>query len=547
MDASQKSSQLGFSARLAIALSLALLPIGLVASFQAWQDLDRVRELERVAISTEARKKLIPTQEGIDLAIGTTRALASLGSNMLGEPQTCQRAIFPVMANHPNMLFAGLVLNDGTPVCSIGSSVFEDGLKRETFEAPVSRRGATIQFIDGDSTGKAVSISTFIGSGSSPLGQLHSVWSRDIFEVSRSNGFISDVAIIDRHSDQVSVTSGDLPLLGLEFEELLEREAELINGGKAENKDVLYVATPIANRQLFAVSGVNLEDHPILDQTGNFLIFALPLLMWATSLIVAVAATNRLAVRPMHELSRMTRAIRSGQRDVKPLKLNDSPSEFQTLSDDFIEMSERIAQEQAELEQSVRQKSVLVKEVHHRVRNNLQLLVSILNMQERGQSSKEVKSALDQFRQRVLGLSAVYERIYEADDFTQCVSSAVIHDVVNGVLRAEGLSSRQISTDVVDIFFDQGKAVPLALFVSEAIAFFVNQADTPSIDISLHQVDERRACLSIVSVEARTSQMQSELSEKLLKAFALQLGGDLKISDSIKGTDISVTFELVPN
>ena len=80
------------------------------------------------------------------------------------------------------------------------------------------------------------------------------------------------------------------------------------------------------------------------------------------------------------------------------------PSELQALQDNFDRMADNIMQDEAAMENTVREKNVLIKEVHHRVKNNLQLISSIMNMQIRQAKQDETKSALSRLQDRVLSL-----------------------------------------------------------------------------------------------------------------------------------------------
>lgn len=542
MQNNPQTRNLRIGALLAIALTLALLPVGLLASFQALQNVKRLQELERVAVHAEARTHVIPVRERFNEIIGKTQTLGNLVSDALIAPDLCRRSIAAATRRDDHLLYAGILLSDGTRVCTSGPDefAFQTNPAIETTDLD---RGYIIEIATTQAQTQAVHIGRPITGDGGLNGWLLSVWSADIFKLSPDGDLVSDVAIIDRFGQHVALTDAQRFPSDLDFEALQNRHGEIIQAKAKDSTNMLYMAFPIAGRNLLALSGVALDDHAILNRSGLIWTFALPMLMWAASLVVAVTATNRLTIRPIHNLTKMTRAMRFGIRDVTPMKLKGAPSEFQTLSDSFVEMANRVAKDEALLEQSVVQKSALVKEVHHRVRNNLQLLVSILNMQEREAGSPDVKTALDQFRQRVLGLSAVYERIYEGDDFTQKVSSSVVDDVITVVSRSEKLSSRQVTSEIAPISLAQEKAVPLAMFVSEALAYLIHGSDTPQIAVSFQTEAERRACLRLSNQSNQDTASITGLAEKLLKVFALQLDGALDISQVEQRTVIQLTFE----
>ena len=84
------------------------------------------------------------------------------------------------------------------------------------------------------------------------------------------------------------------------------------------------------------------------------------------------------------------------------------------MNRDFLSMAEGILQDEAELEDALREKSLLIREVHHRVKNNLQLIASIMNMQIRRSRNSETTSVVRRLQDRVLGLARVHRQMYEA-------------------------------------------------------------------------------------------------------------------------------------
>jgi len=542
LDNGPKRNKFGIGALLAAALTLALLPIGLVASIQAFQDLNRLRELQRVAIQAEARNHVDPLRERVDEIIGKTQTLGNLASNAITEPDACSRSIALVVNRDERLDFVGVELVDGTKTCMSRPEEPTILAQYQSFDGMGQSQPFSIRIIPTQNQKQALLVRRPIALDGGLEGWLLSVWTSDIFDRPISGPLVSDLAIGDRFGQYLVLTNEQRLPASFDFNELQNRWGEIISATAVDNTDMLYIALPIAGQNIWALSGAVLDDHEILNQAGLVWTYGLPVLMWVASLFVAVVATNRLAIKPIHNLTKMTRAMRFGVRDVEQIQLKDAPLEFQNLSDSFVEMAGRVAREEALLEQSVAQKSILVKEVHHRVRNNLQLLVSILNMQDREAGAPDVKIALDQFRQRVLGLSAVYERIYEGDDFSQNVSSSVLSDVISQVSRSENLSSRQVRADIEDVSLSQEKAVPVALFASEALSHLIHGSETPAITISFRAESEAMARLTLSVDEKLDDAIMPGLTQKLLKAFALQLNGDLVVTGPDQGTTISLTF-----
>lgn len=537
-----ENSRFGIGTLLVIAMSLAVLPVGLVATFQAWQDVNRIHELERLAFNAEAEKALFPIRERLDETYGTTGTLSALASGASGNPGVCSRLMSQAVNRDEMLIYAGILLDNRQIVCSSNEADGPEVLSADLFDAlATTGRSNSFQGVE-LVTGGSIHVSRPIVMPTGDQRWFVTVWSDALLELDPNSDLITDLVIVDRYgSIHSSTEEGRFPV-GIDFATLRDAAGDIFRTRAADGSEMLYSVAPVAGRSLLVLAGASSDQNPVLGGSARFWPLVLPMLMWAASLIVAVTASNRLAVKPLKALEKMTRAVRLGVRDIQPLQLRDAPSEFQSVYEKFVEMSERIMNSETDLKRSLEQKTVLIKEVHHRVRNNLQLLVSILNMQERELEDVQTKTSLDRFRQRVLGLSAVYERIYDGDDFDQGVSSEVIKDIAALVAKSEHLSSRQVQYAVEDMVLAQEQAVPLAMLVSEAMAYLCARSSAVEITVAFSIDQEGLATFLASNAGTADKPTSSELPLRLLRAFALQLNGKMTMEDAQGRDSISVTF-----
>jgi two-component sensor histidine kinase len=243
----------------------------------------------------------------------------------------------------------------------------------------------------------------------------------------------------------------------------------------------------------------------------------------------------------------MTRAMSYGVRDLSGIQLRGAPTELQGLSDRFMEMSRRVNRYETSLEEALEEKTILLREVNHRVRNNLQLLVSVLNMQERTASSEAVREALARFRQRVLGLSAAHENLFQAEVLSHPLSGRLVRDVVSGALNAARLDPQDARISVDDVALSQDSVVPLALFVAEAVAEALcadgDNPPRPRLEVTL--VSERKGWARLVveraGADGAFAAARDDLGPRLMRALGSQLGGD--VSRSKEGRRYRVELE----
>jgi two-component system, sensor histidine kinase PdtaS len=521
--------------RMALSLTLALLPVGLLAMVQSYQGYRHGRELERLAIFGAAERAVNRAERSLNEASGATRAIGHVLLPVAQAPgEDCPEVLGDLVAGDGRIRFAGFVVPDGRMVCTSRSAA-ADQVMDPGLLAQLTESGGGALFLDTPYSpdGPAVHITLPVTEAESLAGWMLTIWPTSYFYSDPVGGEISGTSLVDRNGTVFAESSPASVPADIDLKALDSGGRQLFEARSLEGRRMYYAAVPLAGGGLTALAARPTGGLSRVFDDGAYLwTLALPLLMWGISLSVAVLSTNRLATGPLKRLMKMTRAMSHGVRDLSGIRLQDAPAELQNLSDRFIEMSLRVNRYESSLEEALEEKTVLLKEVHHRVRNNLQLLVSVLNMQERSSTSQEVKSAMARFRQRVLGLSAAHEHLYEAELMARRLSGRLVADVVAGALTASGVDQRAARLDIEDVALGQDSAVPLALFtgeaVAEALAFAEVEGGRPELCVTLASVADKRARLEITCRWCElsgTALPDDEFGSRLMRALAGQLGG----------------------
>ncbi len=116
------------------------------------------------------------------------------------------------------------------------------------------------------------------------------------------------------------------------------------------------------------------------------------------------------------------------------------------------------------------EKDVLLREIHHRVKNNLQVIASLLNLQRRRLRDEEARESLDESRQRVRSMALVHETLYKSHDLSKLDFSAYLRQLMRDLLRSYGASQVQLEVDVGEQPLDVDTAVSAGLLVNELAA-----------------------------------------------------------------------------
>ena len=260
--------------------------------------------------------------------------------------------------------------------------------------------------------------------------------------------------------------------------------------------------------------------------------------------------TDRQLTRWIIYLRRISAAYRTGHYSVRPV-LDDAPSEFRILGDALAEMASAIQDRDRSLREAVAQKTVLIKEIHHRVKNNLQVVMSLLSLQAAQLSDPAAQLALRQTRARINALALVHRILYEIDDQSSVNMKTLLEQLAEQTSEGFGGERRdvRITVDAVPRVVSGDTAVPLALFTVEALTNAFKHAYPPGrsgqICVRLTPVDGAKLCLSVEDdgVGFQYDDVSASVGARLIKTFGQQVYGEALIrSDMGRGTVVEIVF-----
>lgn len=223
-----------------------------------------------------------------------------------------------------------------------------------------------------------------------------------------------------------------------------------------------------------------------------------------------------------------------------------APGGMAELSRDLDNLAQLMAQREAA-------RKALAHEVHHRVKNNLQIITSLLNMQARHIANPVAREALGQTRARIGALALIHRILYEQDDDGSQATlevSRLISELC-ALFRVWNKERKEISftchVDALTVPLDS--ALPLALFAVEAVtnAYAYAFPDGRSGTVGLHfgVSPDGHAALSVTDDGAgfdSTANSRS-LGRQLMLGFARQLGGTFAITSSAEaGTEARLDY-----
>lgn len=207
-----------------------------------------------------------------------------------------------------------------------------------------------------------------------------------------------------------------------------------------------------------------------------------------------------------------------------------------------------------QIKTSLREKEVMLQEIHHRVKNNLQVISSLLNLQARNVNDPGTLEVIKESQNRVSSMALVHEKLYQSKNLDKINFSEYITDLVNSLTRSyQSQSNRvKININVERVAFKLDIAIPCGLIINELVSNALKYAFTdslePEITISMHASVEHEMNLVIADngkgIPADFDWRQSRsLGLRLVSNLTRQLSGKIDLLDH-EGTAFNLTFPI---
>jgi two-component sensor histidine kinase len=317
----------------------------------------------------------------------------------------------------------------------------------------------------------------------------------------------------------------------------------------------MYAVAPLYDRDLYVVYAEPTERLMATALKQVRINLLLPIFALIIACLAIWFGTNQLVLRWLESLRALAAQFAQGNFAGDLQKYERAPRELGLLSADLHNMASIIEARDKDLQAALEAKTALTHDIHHRVKNNLQIVSSLLNLQAGKISDPAAREALGQTRARIGALAQIHRLLYEEshDSDHGNVNIASLLNALCIQLRAlhRGQSDIHLSCDAASQTVPINNAVPLTLLAVEAVtnAFRHGFPSGQSGTIVLHfDVTADQATLSVCDdgVGFDDEQDTTSMGRQLMAAFAQQLGGDLSIRSSPSGTLVTLTYPLHP-
>jgi two-component sensor histidine kinase len=202
------------------------------------------------------------------------------------------------------------------------------------------------------------------------------------------------------------------------------------------------------------------------------------------------------------------------------------------------------------IDKSLREKEILLKEIHHRVKNNLQVVSSLLSLQARSLKGQEALEALAKGKDRVRSMALIHQNLYQGENLSGVNTKEYIDRLCKSLLNtySVGQGNIKLTTEIESLVLDVDTVIPLGLILNELITNAIKYAFKPDemgeIKISLTKHDESLEMVVAdngIGIAAGQFGEEQTMGYRLVKSFVQKLKGTYQVNTE-KGTTVSFKF-----
>ncbi len=552
----------GLGARIIGFLTIALVPLGIVAYWQTTQLEQETRARAQLSVTGVTEAAATSERRNILRALGAAQAIGATSSIVATDPDACDRYLSDFRSASRTYTYIGVLLKSGRIKCASSPERIDLTEYPEVLAALQEPFPAVIR-VDNPAISTAPVVIVMEPFEVDGVLQGHisiSIPVEFIRPQARAGDEYAELVIFSRGGQILTTQTGidtaraQLPE-NIDLATLAGSEEQSFLARGADGRNRIYALAPVVPDLVYALS-VWPEDSSAATTLGTSGIArALPLIMWAASVIVAYLAVNRLVIRHIRTLRYQMRSFARDRRVPGQSSTVDMALELRDMENDFLSMADSIMQDEAQLENTLREKTILLKEVHHRVKNNLQLISSIMNMQIRQCETEETKLVLQRLQERIRGLATIHRNLYQTGDLGHVNAAQLLSELIAqmNIVSSDRNVTLEVTNSLAEIEVYPDQAVPMSLLTAEALTN-AGKYMTPDPDgvCRLH-VDLKREANRGVVLEISNSAGNGEndpdatrsgLGNRLIQAFATQLGGVLTQGLEAGRYRVTVLFSL---
>lgn len=210
-------------------------------------------------------------------------------------------------------------------------------------------------------------------------------------------------------------------------------------------------------------------------------------------------------------------------------------------------------QAEMEIKKRLKEKEVMLQEIHHRVKNNMQIIISLLRLQSSQVRNKKYLELFKSSQNRIYSMALIHEKLYQSKDFARVDFSKFLESFVIHLFNTYKADPNKIELklELDDIKIDINRAIPLALLLNELVSNVLKHAfpegEKGMIFIKLSRVEKGKKIILVIKdnglgiPEGLDVKTPKTLGLQLINDLVKQINGKIYITKK-EGTEIKITF-----
>ncbi len=325
------------------------------------------------------------------------------------------------------------------------------------------------------------------------------------------------------------------------------------------NKDILHVSAPIIISEKIGILRIDFSlrelDQTLINLTG--LLGTIGLIIFAVVATIDFSISSSIS-KPITKLrdaaDEIARGNFSAMTDITSKdEIGELAGTFNKMARDLQRSSDDRKRVEEEIKKSLKEKEVLLREIHHRVKNNMQIISSLLTLQSQYLKDKKDADIFIDSQNRIESMSLVHEKLYQSRDLAKIDFKEYVEDMTSGLFQSYGVDAGNISLniDVENIELAIDHAIPCGLIINELVTnslkYAFPEGRKGEIKISLRSSGENVIELVVgdngIGIPKDLDFRKTEsLGLHLVTILAeSQLHGEIKL-DRSNGTEFQIKF-----
>lgn len=291
------------------------------------------------------------------------------------------------------------------------------------------------------------------------------------------------------------------------------------------------VIVPLQSPDIYAVMSWAPEQAPWRRWLAIGASVAAPLLIWLVAVAAGWWAIEIFVARPLSSLEAAARSMARGEEVADTQALASAPLEIRSLRRTLAAMAKTLRGRETRLVEALSEERALLREIHHRVKNNLQMVASLLNIQARSARDESEAWGLARAHDRVQLLALVHQRIYASGEVRELRLDDLVAEIARQLLQARGAATKDLllQLQLSEARCDVDRAVPLAFLIGEGLSMTLDalgEGGRGELRLQLQQDASGTRFAIDADLENATVSGQAA-GARLIDAFARQLGASV--------------------